>query len=49
VSEALEAYLRAEADRQAHRKRAALLKGVMPFSEAKSLREAAETLRRSWR
>src|SRR5262245_28843430 len=49
VSEALEAYLRAEADRQAQRKRAVLLKGVMPSSEAKSLREAAEALRRSWR
>ena len=49
VSEALEAYLRAEADRQAQRKRAVLLKGVMPSAEAKSLREAAEALRRSWR
>jgi metal-responsive CopG/Arc/MetJ family transcriptional regulator len=49
VSEALEAYLRTEADRQAQRKRAVLLKGVMPSSEAQSLREAAEALRRSWR
>jgi metal-responsive CopG/Arc/MetJ family transcriptional regulator len=49
VSEALEAYLRAEADREAQRKRAVLLKGAMPSPEAKSLREAAEVLRRSWR
>jgi hypothetical protein len=49
VSEALEAYLRAEADREAQRKRAALLKGAMPSPEAKSLRETAEALRRSWR
>jgi hypothetical protein len=48
-SEALEAYLRAEADREAQRKRAVLLKGTMPSQEAKSLRDAAETLRRSWR
>jgi metal-responsive CopG/Arc/MetJ family transcriptional regulator len=49
VSEALEAYLRAEADREAQRRRAVLLKGAMPAQEAKSLREAAEALRRSWR
>ena len=49
MSEALEAYLRAEADREAQRKRAVLLKGAMPSPEAKSLREAAEALRRSWR
>src|SRR5262245_8328577 len=49
VSEALEAYLRAEADREAHRKRAVLLKGAMPSPDAKSLRDAAEALRRSWR
>jgi metal-responsive CopG/Arc/MetJ family transcriptional regulator len=49
VSEALEAYLRAEADREAQRKRAVLLKGAMPSQEAKSLRDAAEALRRSWR
>jgi hypothetical protein len=30
VSEALDAYLRAEADREAQRKRAVLLKGAMP-------------------
>jgi hypothetical protein len=49
VSEALEAYLRAEADRAAQRTRAVRLKGVMPSQEAKSLREAAEALRGSWR
>jgi hypothetical protein len=49
VSEALEAYLRAEADREAQRKRAVLLKGTMPAPEAKSLRDTAEALRRSWR
>jgi hypothetical protein len=49
VSEALEAYLRAEADREAQRKRAVLLKGTLPSREARSLREATKTLRRSWR
>src|SRR5262245_32299813 len=44
VSEALEAYLRAEVDREAQRKRAVLLKKAMPFQEAKSLRDAAEVL-----
>ena len=46
VSVAIDAYLRAEADRQAQRQPAVLLKGVMPSSEAKSLRDA-EALRRS--
>jgi hypothetical protein len=49
VGEALETYLRAEAEREAQRKRAVLLKGAMPSREAKSLRDTAETLRRSWR
>ena len=49
VTEALDAYRRAEADREAQRKRAVLLKGAMPSREAQALREAAETLRRTWR
>jgi len=49
VTEALDAYLRAEADREAQRKRAVLLKGAMPSREAAALRDAAETLRRTWR
>jgi hypothetical protein len=49
VSEALDAYLRAEADREAQRKRAVLLKGAMPSPEARALRETARALRKSWR
>ena len=49
VTEALDAYLRAEADREAQRKRAVRLKGAMPSREAAALRDAAETLRRTWR
>jgi hypothetical protein len=49
VTEALEAYLRAEASREAQRKPAVLLKGALPSQEAKSLRDAAEALRGSWR
>ncbi len=49
VTEALDAYLRAEVDREAQRKRAGLLKGAMRSREAEALREAAEALRRSWR
>jgi hypothetical protein len=41
VSEAFEAYLRAEAVREAQRKRAVLLKGTIPASEAKSLRDTS--------
>jgi len=49
VAEALEAYLRADADRAAQRKRAVLLKGALPAREAEALRSAAEALRRTWR
>ena len=49
VGEALEAYLRAEADRAARRKRAVRLKGTLPAREARALRDAAEALRRTWR
>jgi Arc/MetJ family transcription regulator len=49
VGEALEAFLRAEADREAARKRAVTLKGALPVREARSLRERAEALRSSWR
>lgn len=49
VGEALEAYLRAEAERQAARKRAVGLKGALPVREARSLRETGEALRGSWR
>ena len=49
VTEALEAYLRAETDREAQRRRAARLKGAMPTREAQALRTAAAELRRTWR
>jgi hypothetical protein len=49
VGEALEAYLRAEADRDALRRRAVRLKGTLPAREARSLRATAEALRKSWR
>lgn len=49
VSEALDAYLRVEADRLALRTRAVPLKGAMLSQEAKALRDAAKALRRSWR
>jgi hypothetical protein len=49
VAEALETYLRAEADRAGLRKRAALLRGALPAREAQELRRAAEGLRRTWR
>ena len=49
VGEALETYLRAEADREALRKRAVRLKGALPVREARILRETAATLRSSWR
>jgi hypothetical protein len=49
VAEAVEAYLRAEGDREAQRKRAALLKGSLSERDAGALREATEALRRSWR
>jgi hypothetical protein len=42
VGEALEAYIRAEADREALRRRAVRL-------EARGLREASEAIRKSWR
>jgi hypothetical protein len=49
VGEALEAYLRAEADRDALRRRAVRLKGTLAAREARSLRATAEELRKSWR
>jgi len=49
VGEALEVYLRAEADREALRKRAVRLKGALPAREARTLRATAEMLRSSWR
>ncbi len=49
VGEALEAYLHAEADREALRRRAVRLRGALPAREARSLRETAEALRKSWR
>jgi Arc/MetJ family transcription regulator len=49
VGEALEAYLRAEADREAQRKQAVRLKGALPAREAQALRDAAAALRKSWR
>jgi len=49
VTEALDAYLRVEADREAQRKRTVLLKGALSSRDAKALRDAAEALRRTWR
>ncbi len=49
VAEALETYLRAQTDRAAQRRRAALLKGALTAREAQELRSAAEALRRAWR
>lgn len=49
VGEALEVYLRAEADREAQRRRAVRLKGTLPAREARALRDTAETVRRTWR
>ena len=49
VTEALEAYLRAESDREAQRKRAVRLRGALPAGEARALRVAAGELRRTWR
>jgi hypothetical protein len=49
VAEALDAYLRAEAAREAQRKAAGRLKGALPAREARRLRDTAAALRRSWR
>jgi metal-responsive CopG/Arc/MetJ family transcriptional regulator len=49
VAEALELYLQAEADRVAHRTRAALLRGALTAEEAAELRKAADALRTNWR
>ena len=49
VGEALDAYLRAEADREAARKRAVRLKGKLSARDARALRDTAEELRSSWR
>ena len=49
VGEALDAYLRAEADRKAQRKQAVRPKGALPAPEAQALRDAAAALRKSWR
>jgi hypothetical protein len=49
VGEALEAYLRAEANREAARKRAVGLKGVLSDREVRSLRETTTALRSSSR
>lgn len=49
VAEALEAFLNAEADREAQRKRAALLKGALSPREAGGLRKAVAAVRSNWR
>lgn len=49
VAEALETYLRTEADRAAQRKRAALLKAALSARDAARLRRTAEALRKTWR
>jgi hypothetical protein len=49
VGEALDAYLRAEADRETARKRAVRLKGRLSPRDARALRDTAEELRSSRR
>jgi hypothetical protein len=49
AGEALEAYFRAEADREALRRRTVCLKGGLPAREARSLWETVDALRKSWR
>jgi hypothetical protein len=49
VTEALDAYLRVEVDREAQRKRTVRLKGALPSRDAEGLRDATEALRRTWR
>ena len=49
IAEALEAYLRAEADREAQRVRAVRLRGTLPRRDADALREATTALRSLWR
>jgi hypothetical protein len=49
VAEALEAFLRAEADRESQRKRAALLRGALSGRDAEGLRAATAALRSTWR
>jgi predicted transcriptional regulator len=49
VAEALEAYLRAEADREAQRRRAGLLKGALAGGEADDLRRTTAAIRGTWR
>jgi hypothetical protein len=49
VAETLEAYLRAAADREAHRHQAVRLQGALPAREARALRAATTALRRRGR
>jgi hypothetical protein len=49
VAEAVEAYLRAEADRAGQRKRAVLLRGALPSKQAQAVRRTTESLRGTWR
>jgi hypothetical protein len=49
VAEALDAYLRAEGDRDGLRRRVLRLKGRLPAREARGLRAETEVLRQTWR
>jgi hypothetical protein len=49
VAEALVAFLQAEADRDAQRKRAVLLNGALSGRDAEALRETTAALRGTWR
>jgi hypothetical protein len=49
VEEALEAYLRGQAEAEASRARAQALRGALRAEEADALRETVRELRKSWR
>jgi len=49
VQEALDAYLKVEADTDEKRRRALMLRGAVGEADAEKLREATRDIRRSWR
>lgn len=49
VEDAVESYLKADADRRSRRRNALGLKGVLSRTEGERLRRTAAALRRSWR
>jgi hypothetical protein len=49
VQEALDAYLKAEADTDEQRRRALMLRGAVGEKEGEKLREATRDIRGSWR